>query len=103
MEAMGAVNERLRNVENRVDANHSSITTLRNDNARQDVELAIVSNELEDVRGDVSEIKQTVERDAKERRQEGASTRKALYTAAVTMGGFSLTILGLIATLLRHA
>lgn len=57
MEANGAVEFRLRNAEQRLDATHNSITVLRDSSARHETKISVITTELRETREDISEIK----------------------------------------------
>lgn len=57
MEELGVLTERVRNNEKRIEANHDSLAFLRGSVAKQDVRIAVISSDIEDIREDVGEIK----------------------------------------------
>jgi peptidoglycan hydrolase CwlO-like protein len=95
MEAMAAIQERLRNVDVRLQANHDSIATLRGKQAAQDVDIAVMHTELREVREDIRELKQNVE-------AQMAWVRRGLWIAAGTFLMFVIALAGLVATLAGH-
>lgn len=57
MEALGALQERLRNHDSRIQANHDSISTLRGEQGSQKIEIAVIHTELAGAREDIAEMK----------------------------------------------
>lgn len=66
MEAMGAVNERIRQAELRLTANHDSIATLRNGFASQDTKIEVIAKEVEEARTDIEEVKTSLNKSLEE-------------------------------------
>ena len=85
MEALGVLEERVRQSERRIDANHDSLATLRNANAEQNVKLAVVSADLEDIHGDLDEIKGQLR-----------WVLRGLWAAAATFLMFAVALAGLV-------
>jgi hypothetical protein len=57
MEALGILQERVRSNERRIDANHDSVAHLRAAATTQEVKIAVISADLEDIHDDLGEIK----------------------------------------------
>lgn len=57
MEALGAIQERLRNHDTRLTANHDSLAYLRNAQAAQGTEIAVIHTELAGISEDFVELK----------------------------------------------
>lgn len=93
---------RLSNHDERLAANHDSIRELRGTSARHETEIKVSLTEQRETREDVADLKKSFEEERKERREDSEKTRKAFYSAAVTLGTLSLTVIGLIIVLLQH-
>lgn len=89
--------------ERRLGGLHKKLGGVQVEGADHTRKIAVLETEMEDVSGDISEIKAALEKDRDERRKEGADTRRALYTVAAFMATFSASIVGLIIALLGHA
>jgi len=89
MEALGAIQERLRNHDARLNANHDSIGTLRGEQASQQIELAVTRTELREVREDIAEMK-------KDLTGQLAWLRRGLWLAAGTFLMFFVAVATLV-------
>jgi chromosome segregation ATPase len=90
MEA-SAVEVRLRNHEARLDANHTSIGTLRDTSARHETEISVMRTELRETRDDLSEI-----------RGELTWVKRGLWAAAGTFLMFFIACVSLLLNLSGH-
>lgn len=88
---VAALQERLRGLENRTDANHNGLAEQRNANARQDKEIAVTHIELEGVREDLHEI-----------RAQMKWVMRGLWAAAATFTVFFLGVAGLVLQIATH-
>jgi chromosome segregation ATPase len=86
MEALAALQERLRGYETRIEANHDSIKSIRGRVGDHDVKLAVIAADLEDIHEDVREIKGQLK-----------WVLRGLWAAAATFLMFALGVAGLIA------
>jgi len=89
MEALGAIQERLRNHDARLNANHDSIGFLRGEQANQKIEIAVIHTELAGAREDIAEMKDDFS---------GQLTwvRRGLWAAAATFLMFVIALATLI-------
>jgi hypothetical protein len=98
MEA-GAIEVRLRTHEARIDANHNSISVLRDTTARHDTKIEVVTTELRETREDIADMKHALAEARSEQKAEMIWIRRGLWAAA---GTFTLFVVA-IATLVLQA
>lgn len=99
--AADAVSFRLDEHDRRLDGLHRSIGRVSVDVGGHKEKLATVRGEIDEIREDIRDIKSEMKEDRVERRKEGSDTRRALYILASTMVTFTLSMVGLTATLLN--
>jgi hypothetical protein len=85
MEALGAIQERVRNAERRLDSNHESINVLRGHVGTQDVKVAVISADLEDIHEDILEVKGQLK-----------WVLRGLWAAAATFLMFAVALAGMV-------
>jgi hypothetical protein len=85
MEALGTLQERIRNNERRIDANHDSLAVLRGAAASQETKIAVMSADLEDIHEDLGEIKGQLK-----------WVLRGLWAGAATFLMFAVAVAGLI-------
>jgi chromosome segregation ATPase len=83
--ALAALTQRLQDQERRIEANHDSIHGLRGTSGDHEVKIAVISNDLEDIRDDLGEIKSQL-----------AWLRRGMWTAAATFASFALALAGML-------
>jgi hypothetical protein len=90
MESMGAVQVELREHDRRLNGMHGTLGRLGVTVGDHSTEITRIGTQLEETRKDLGEIKEAL-----------SDTRRALYIVASTMVTFTLSIVGLTATLLN--
>jgi predicted nucleic acid-binding Zn-ribbon protein len=101
MEA-SAVEVRLRNHDQRIDANHNSLSRLRDTSASHTTEITVMKTELRETREDISDIRKEVKESREEQREEMRWVRRGLWAAAGTFLLFFVASASLLVSLSGH-
>lgn len=89
MEAIAALQERLRSHHERITANHDSIGHLRGKQARQETDIAVMRTEMRETREDIVDMKQDFT-------SQLTWVRRGLWAAAGTFLMFTIALATLI-------
>ncbi len=74
----------MRNHEARIDANHNSVSRLRDASANHETRLSVVTTELRETREDIAEMKRDLADARSEQKEEMTWVRRGLWLAAGT-------------------
>jgi len=91
MEA-SAIEIRLRQHEERLAANHDSVSRLRDVSANHETRISVITTELRETREDVAEIKKVVEEEGKRNRASNNRVVWALVGLSLSAAGSAITV-----------
>lgn len=97
--SLEAVEVRLNNHEQRIDASHQSISLLRDSSARHETKISVITTELREVREDVGDIKRELREAREEQKAEMTWVRRGLWAAAGTFMLFFVAAASLLVSL----